>query len=222
MALPIRNVFELAEQLDAIRQIPPARRPLLGFFLFDERHSHEVVLEFARREYEWLDALASANQMCLFFFLPEANLVEYVNADDSIFVGEPGRIARNPSLEVALAFALGPDELPGVIFFTDLDLTTHRTHEGVYWPLSAELFVDDAGGAEARLSEMFGAVQQARAESGDLDSLLVALRKAAEAEGAMKPAGPERLRLPQGLKPVVSRGVLIEVANMAVVQGLGI
>jgi hypothetical protein len=222
MARPIRNVFELAEQLDTIRQIPPSGRPLLGFFLFDQRHSHEVVLEFARREYDWLNALASANRMYLFFFLPEADPVEYVNADDSIFVGERGRIARNPSLEVARAFALGPDELPGVIFFTELDLTTHRTHEGVYWPLSAELFLDDARAAEARLLEMFGAVQEARAETGDLDSLLVALRNVAEAEGAAKPAGREQLGLPHGLKPVAARGVLFEVAKMAVVQGLGI
>jgi hypothetical protein len=69
---------------------------------------------------------------------------------------------------------------------------------------------------------MFGAVQEARAETDDLASLLVALRRVAEAEGAAKPAGRERLRLPDGLKQVVTTGVLMEVANMAVVQGLGI
>ena len=94
MARPVRDSFELANQLDAIRLLPPSRRPLLGFFLFDERHSHEVVLDFARREYGWLNALASANRMYLFFFLPEANLGAYANADDSIFVGERGRIAE--------------------------------------------------------------------------------------------------------------------------------
>jgi len=195
---------------------------LLGFFLFDERHSHEVVLDFARREYGWLNALASANRMYLFFFLPEANLGAYANADDSIFVGERGRIAKNPSLEVARAFGLGPDELPGVILFTELDLTTQRTHEGVYWPLSAELFLDDADGAEARLSEMFGAVQEARAETADPDALLVALRKAAEVEGTATPAPREGPRRHTDLRRVVSHNLLIEVANMAVVQGLGI
>jgi hypothetical protein len=222
MARPIRDAFELAEQLDGIRMLRPADRPLLGFFLFDERHTHDVVLEFARREYDWLNALASTYRMLLFFFLPAANLDEYANAEDSMFLGRGGRIAKNPSLEVARAFGLVPEDLPGVIFFTELDLNEQRRHDGVYWALSADLFKDDGAQAEARLSEMFGAVQEARAASSDLDGLLAALRTAAESKERAQPARRGIWGRRGGLKPVASDSVLIEVANLAAIQGLGI
>jgi hypothetical protein len=85
MAIPIQNAFDLAEQLEQIKMLPASDRPLLGFFLFDQRHSHEVVLEFARREYEWLNDLAIASHMVLFFFLPR---------------GEPQRVRGPLTLDV--------------------------------------------------------------------------------------------------------------------------
>jgi hypothetical protein len=219
MALPINSSYDLAEQLDRLRRLPPSRQPcLLGFFLFDDRRSHGAVLDFARRQYRWLNALAAANRMILFFFLPEADRVEYENADESVFFGDRARTIANPSLEVARAFDLEPDDLPGVIFFTELDLNAQGPHDGVYWPIDAKLFADDAHEAEDKLAELFSAVQQACAVSTDATSRLAALQERV-------PRADERARTPEhssGGTWVLFQKPLIDLANMAAVQSLGI
>jgi hypothetical protein len=219
MALPVNSAYDLAEQLEHLRQRPPSHQPcLLGFFLFDDRQTHEAVLNFARRQYHWLNDLAATNRMILFFFLPEADRVNYENIDESVFFGDRARASANPSLEVARAFALGPDDLPGVIFFTELDLNAPGPHDGVYWPLDAKLFADGGRDAEDELSELFAAVQQACAVATDPPSRLTALKERV-------PRDEERARRLQraaGGTSVSWRAPLLELANMAVVQGLGI
>ena len=223
MAAPIRNRPEFVRALEGIRLRPPAQRPnLLGFFLFDERLSHQVVLEFARREFQWLDRLATANRMILFLFLPEGEAVRYADTNQLIEVAEGTGPIANPSLHVAAQFGLGPSTLPGVVFFTQTDLEEYGAHQGVYSPLPLELFGGDARAAEEAFSRLFGIVQEAHFEAAGPDLLLPILERKLAADRQPEPRVPGAFELRVGeLKPVVFNGLLSEVASLAFATGLG-
>src|SRR5881396_3178410 len=102
MASAVPNPAAFRRALERIRTRPPERRPsILGFFLFDERQSHRVVLDFARRQFDWLDRLAGSTRMVLFFFLPEPAPAAYRDSESQLLIADGERTVENPSLEVA-------------------------------------------------------------------------------------------------------------------------
>jgi hypothetical protein len=222
VARAVRNTRDLARSLRAVSDRPPERRPsLLAFFLFDERRSHQIVQDFARQQFSWLDRLAASNRMILFFFLPEG-APDSETLEEEIFVAYGEQTVANPSLEVARRFELRPDELPGVVFFTELDVTQPGPHEGVFWPLKPELFEGDAREAENAFSHLFSLVQGARAEAGDPTPLLATLRRKIEMEHSAEPSKPVVADTRRGaLKAVTFRGALSEATRFAFAQGLG-
>jgi hypothetical protein len=218
----VRSGPDFARRLARVRERAMHRRPtLLAFFLFDERRSHHIVLEFARGQSSWLNQLAGANQMILFLFLPEAEPAAYAESEDSILVADGDQTVANPSLDVARRFGIGPSELPGIVFFTELDGTQPGPHEGVYCPLSLEVFRGDADQAERAFSYLFGLVQQARAEVADPTLLLETLRRKVEMEHDKEPERPivEDLR---GGRVITFEGALKDVTTVAFATGLGL
>jgi hypothetical protein len=243
MARPVEDEDEFLEELEAIRERPPERRPrLLAFFLFDERQSHRQLLEFARLQFDWLDRLAASHQMILFFFLPEAEPAAYGGSQSEILVAKGERTIANPSLHVARRFGIGPSELPGVVFFTELDTKRPGPHEGVFWPLDTDLFEGDARAAEDEFSHLFKLVQAASMEAGESrprrlarftlrrrpqavtppSLLLTALRRRVQAEQRNEKARPILAAFGSGAVRIVTfPGALIEATTIAFAQGLG-
>ena len=84
--------------------------------VFDERKSHERVQAFINDEYSWLDSLAKTSQIVLFVFQPQPGQGQVESG------GEPADVeleeTENLSLEIAARFGIGPNELPGIIFFS--------------------------------------------------------------------------------------------------------
>jgi hypothetical protein len=223
VARPIQNRPDFLRAVKSVFGRPPEQRPnLLGFFLFDERRSHQVVLEFARREFQWLNGLAAANRMVLFFFLPEGEAVRHAATGQPIEVADGTGTVANPSLYVAEQFGLAPSRLPGVVFFTQLDLEQSGPHEGVYSPLAAELFEGDSRGAEEAFSHLFGVVQEARSKAAEHTPLLEALQRQLESERRPELAGPGGVAIRVAeLTRVVFDAPLSQVANLAFATGLG-
>lgn len=212
----------LPKALEEIKRRPQERQPsVLGFFLFDERQSHRVVQDFARRQFDWLDKLAASTGMVLFFFLPERDPVPDGGAESQILVTEGDRIVENPSLDVASRFGLAPLDLPGVVFFTELDLERAGPHDGVYWPLELELFEQDPRDAEDEFSRLFFVIQRARTEAANPGELLAALRRGFEAEERSERARPILAALRVGaVKLVTFPGTLLEATSIAFGQEL--
>jgi hypothetical protein len=223
VAAPIKNKHDFARTMRAVSIRPPARRPsLLAFFLFDERQSHQVMLEFARRQFDWLDRLAGSSHMILFFFLPDREPAALAGSQEQILVADGEQTVANPSLQVAQRFGLGPSELPGVIFFTELDIERPGPHDGVFWPLTPDLFEGDGREAEDELSHLFGLVHAARATATEPGRLLEALRLQVDAELFDERKRPVLEALRTGAVKLVTFPVaLVEATSVAFAQGLG-
>lgn len=222
MAQSISNRRGIPQALDEIKSRPQERQPsLLAFFLFDERQSHRVVQDFASRQFDWLDRLAHSTRIVLFFFLPGRKSIGNGGSESQILVAEGEQVIENPSLEVAGRFGLAPSELPGVVFFTELDLERAGPHDGVYWPLPVELFEEDQQKAEDEFSRLFSLVQDARKETANPEELLAALRKRIEAEERSQRARPILGALRVGaVKLVTFPGALLEATSIAFGQEL--
>jgi len=220
LAKIVQSAEDFDEQLRVIRERPQHEAPrILAFFLFDERKSHHVAADFAAEQFTWLNSLADSNRMVLFFFLPTSKSLW--ESEEPVFVARSERTIENPSLEVARAFGLGPADLPGVVFFTELDLRQPGPHEGVFWPLAIELFREDAVEAEEAFSGLFALINEAATDAENPSDLLAGLRSRIEAEerreklqpllANMRDAGIQLLRFP---------GKLIEAVAVAFGEGL--
>jgi hypothetical protein len=157
----VRNPKALRRQLRWIRTTPKSSRPkLLAFFLFDDRQSQQVVAEYTVREFQWLDGLARSAHMVLFFFGKQS--AENKNDDPQVLLLEGREKAENPSLDVASRFGITADQLPGIVFFQDLDLDSVAPHHGVYWPIDVHLFREDPEEVEQQLSMLFSLAERVR------------------------------------------------------------
>jgi hypothetical protein len=227
MARAVQNLSDFAEELSFVRRGPPQSRPrMLAFLLFDERASHRAVMQFAYFQFHWLDSLAASNQMVLFFFLPESVSGEYLRAGPEgspVVLAPRSATVKNPSLVVADCFGLAPTDLPGLVFFADLDVAAGGHHDGVYWPLPIELF--DEGGVEAEneLAVVFELVQAARLAAdkaagvpAHAEAILEKLDAEIEREHRADQARPIFSALRAGaLRLVTSPEVVTEVARVA-------
>jgi hypothetical protein len=239
MAPPKKNYREVRDTLGQIKRRPASRRPdLLAFLLFDERESHRIVQEFTNDQATWLDAMASAEEMVLFFFLPRPPRIPDDTEPTRAVVTEAGSEVKNPSLEVAARFGLTAKDLPGVVFFTDLDLDEPGPHVGVFCRLSVDLFKDRRN-AEDKLASLFNLVhtagaQTARAliedsepgfqpsEAVRTEKLLGVLRVLIETERAKERAAPFLAALRTGVISLIKfPGRLAEVTAIAFGQELG-
>jgi hypothetical protein len=97
--------------------------------------------------------------------------------DAPVFLVQGGQQIENPSLEVARLFGITPNRLPGVVLFTELSDNAKQTSDGVYLPLRAELFANDAKTVEEILADLFSIIQECRPESDSPKALLANLDK---------------------------------------------
>jgi len=226
LAHTVLNLGEFAKALARLRERPPSRRPrMLAFFLFDERQSHQTVMRFAQREFPWLDSLAASNQMVLFFFLPsDPRLPDGDSTFESPVLITPARGGvKNPSLFVAQQFGLSPSDLPGVVFFTELDVYAAGPHQGVFWPLPIQLFDDDAAEAEDAIAALFELVQSARGAAdaalgfpAEPQAILDALRAEVRREQYIDRGRPILAAVREGaFRLVTSPTALIEALKLA-------
>jgi hypothetical protein len=225
MAATVRCLPQVRRKLREIPRRPVASRPdLLAFLLFDERQSHQVVQEFAREEFGWLDSLAVAERMILFFFLPgHPQIPDQPDASQpaQVLVAEGGEQVRNPSLEVAGRFGLKARDLPGIVFFTELDLDRPGPQAGVFCPLRVALFKDRAN-AEDKLAHLFDLVHAAKRDAKTPEQLLASIRSRVQFERRKDMAAPLVAALRSGVISLVTfPGRLAEVAALAFGQEAG-
>ena len=217
MARAVRNPEALRRQLRSIELTPDRSKPkLLAFFLFDDRQSHQVVAEYTVREFQWLNSLARSAHMVLFFFGKQSTGNK--NDEPNVLLLEGKEKAENPSLDVAGRFGIGADQLPGIVFFQDLDLDSAAPHHGVYWPIDIRFFRKDPEQVERQLSLLFRVVEQV-GWSDDPDSILEAFRQRAK---SLHPAFKRRSifrRASAVLALVTYTGTMIDVVNTAFTRG---
>jgi hypothetical protein len=218
MAEPIHNREQLAERYQAAVRRPPKTRPeMFGLLVFDERRSHEVVQDFARGQFRWLDSLARRAKMVL--FLPVHPGIEQRAArevGDDVMLVNTHESFENPSLEVAARFDIRVGELPGLLFFSHLDLEGREANAGVYWPLSLELFEGPAEKAEREFSELFDFVHDAQRGQREPADLLHNLKSGFESLERKRKRQPIFAAIREGLLRVVRfPGALVESMGIA-------
>lgn len=221
MAEPVHNRHQLRERYEAAVQRPPETRPeMFGLLLFDERRSHEVVQDFASGQFLWLNSLARRARMLL--FLPAHPGVEQWagwEARDDVMLVNTHEDFENPSLDVAARFGIGVGELPGLLFFSHLDLEGREANTGVYWQLPLELFEGPAENAEREFSELFDFVHTAQSEASEPDELLDRLEASFERLERRRKRQPVFAAVRDGLLKVVRfPGALIESMGIAYAQ----
>lgn len=154
VARPVQSRNALTGALTEYSARPPEHRPkLYGFLLFDERESHRPVAAFAEDQLAWLDALAASANIVLFLFLRPEPAQAASGGDSQLVAVESAEAIENPSLRVAGALDVRPHELPGIVFFTRLNVD-HGPNEGVYWPIPVELFEGNRRRAENDFAQL--------------------------------------------------------------------
>src|SRR5262245_45797944 len=121
---------------------------LFAYLLFDERDSHRVVSEFARRASNWFENLADASDKYVF-----------------LLIHQNDRPTENPSLLVSRDLGVRPDEMPGFVFFSD-----YGSQKPVYFQIDALVFSDQAK-AEALVSGLFSIAQKAQANHSNREEI---------------------------------------------------
>ena len=81
---------------------------------------------------------------------------------------------KNPSLQVANEFNIGPDELSGIVFFT-LSGDQTEVSEGVYFPLKTELFSGYWARVEEVFRDLFSIIQESKQATNSPQELLKTL-----------------------------------------------
>jgi hypothetical protein len=195
---------------------PAAARPrLYGFLLFDERESQRPVAAFAEDEFAWLDQLAGSARIVLFLFLRPKPAQAASGGESQILAVQSGDTVENPSLRVATAFHVRPADLPGVLFFTRLDLA-HGPNEGLFWPLPIQLFETDRRRAENEFAQLFSLVQEVVLEDRSPEAILDALCARLRAARRERFSAPIFAALRDGVVKVVKfPGALIEAMGQA-------
>jgi hypothetical protein len=217
VAFPINDKDSLRVQMREVLARPAQTRPImLGFLIFDERKSHEPIKSFIIDEYSWLDSLARMSQIVLFFFQAGPR----PGQDDQTKLATAVETkSTNPSLEIAAKFGIGPDELPGIVFFHDLDLDSVQSAHGLYWQLPIDSFREDRIIPEKEFARLFAMVRKAQASSSDaasmMEELKTGLRRARTSE-------PFMVAVRGGLMKLVTYpGKLIEAFLVAFGEGMG-
>ena len=188
----------------------------MAMLLFDDRRSHAVVAKFAADQRPWLDDLARHSGLRLFVFLPpEVDVKE--SADGEVVAVSGPDVVQNPSLEVAARFDIGANQLPGIVFFGDVDFHAFTGSRGVYWPLGLDLFSEEGRAAEAAFAELFATVRAARlrAEDETVD-IVVSLQEALSDFRRSEAARPLGASMGKGVLRIVSYpGKLLEAMLVA-------
>jgi hypothetical protein len=194
---------------------PEEHRPkLYGFLLFDERESHRPVEAFARDQFAWLDQLAASARIILFVFVHPEPASAASDVDSQLVAVEGAEAIENPSLRVAAALNIRPRELPGIVFFTKLDLD-RGPNEGLYWPISLELF-EDRPRAETEVAQIFSLVQEAVPSAASPEQALAGLRTLLQEAHRQRVRGPILAAIRDGLVRVVKfPGALIDAMGQA-------
>jgi hypothetical protein len=221
MAAPVKSQRDLARRIAAVRMRPEAARPrLLAFFLFDERSSQRKIRSFVNKEFSWLDSLARSSNIILFFF--SETEPGHTNGKNDVVIVEGNPRSANPSLDVAAKFGISPDQLPGIVFFRDLNFESEESPQGIYWRIPLESFREDQDILEREIARLFSLVQNARHNSADTTSMFDELKKALE--------GMRRLDTNEAFMALIGRslirvvtypGKLIEAFIIAFGEGAG-
>jgi hypothetical protein len=216
VARPIPNRDALTGALRAYSERSPERRPkLYGFLLFDERESHRPVAAFAHDQFKWLDQLAASARIVLFLFLRPESAQAASGEESQLVAVESAKVVENPSLRVAAALGVRPHELPGIVFFTQLDID-RGPNEGLFWPISLEMFEGDRRQAENEFAQLFSLVQDVVPSGASPDEVLVDLRTALQEARRQRSRAPVFAALRDGLVRVVKfPGALIEAMGEA-------
>jgi hypothetical protein len=220
MAQAVHNPEQLRQRYEAAINRPPEDRPTaFGLLLFDERRSHQVVHDFAAGQFRWLDALARRARMILFLPVDPGTAQWAESGGDEVVLVNTHEDFQNPSLEVAGRFAIDASDLPGLLFFSNLELTDAGANTGVYWPLSLDLFEDSAQKAEEEFSELFDFVQAAHRASTEPEDLLAELERKFQALDRQRQRRPIYSAIKFGLLRIVRfPGALVESMGIAYAQ----
>jgi hypothetical protein len=216
VARPVQSRNALTGALTEYSARPPEHRPkLYGFLLFDERESHRPVAAFAEDQLAWLDALAASANIVLFLFLRPEPAQAASGGDSQLVAVESAEAIENPSLRVAGALDVRPHELPGIVFFTRLNVD-HGPNEGVYWPIPVELFEGNRRRAENDFAQLFSLVQEVLPGVARPDRVLVELEAALREARRARSRAPLLAALRDGLVRIVRfPGALIEAMGEA-------
>jgi hypothetical protein len=74
-------------------------------------------------------------------------------------------------LRLAPNLDFGPNQLPGIVFFQDLNFESQESAQGVYWRLPLESFEGDRNILEREVAHLFAMVQTARRNAHDASSM---------------------------------------------------
>lgn len=105
MGVPIADYDAFVEHYSRSRD----NVDLFAFLLYSTRSSHKVVASFAGARKGFLDELAVNQQMYLYFFV--------LNRFNAL---------RNPAATVTATFGVPLSQLPGILIFDNLDMTTKK------------------------------------------------------------------------------------------------
>jgi hypothetical protein len=218
MAVIILNARGLLQRVDEFDARPPANRPkLYALLLFDERESQRPVAQFAADQFEWLDQLAGSARIVLFMFIrpDQAQAPNAPERDSHIVAVASGQTVQNPSLRVATAFDVRPRQLPGILFFTRLEID-HGPNEGLLWPIPLRLFEGDRRLAENEFAQLVSFIQEAVPAAGSPEVALAELNVRLEAARRERFLAPVFGALRNGLIQVVKfPGALVEAMGEA-------
>jgi hypothetical protein len=192
----------------------------MSFFLFDERSSHREIRSFVSKEFSWLDSLARSSNILLFFF--SETEPGHTNDKDDVIIVEGSPESKNPSLDIAAKFGISPDQLPGIVFFRDLNLESKESPQGIYWRIPPESFREDRDILEQEIAHLFSLVQDARRNSIDTMSMFDELKMAIERMQRLDTSEAFMALIGRGLIRVVTYpGKLMEAFIIAFGEGAG-
>lgn len=173
MGVPVFNLNDFEAKFAQVKD----KRKLFGFFLYDNRPTHQVIERFTSERKDWLDELAGFGKIYFFFPLRKARSKGF----------------ENPSLEVAKLFDIRSSKLPGIVLFTLLPSSDAHTNKAVYFELDDEIFNDKPGRIEKTFNELFEILNKCQKKDKSPDELLEDVRNEVE-----------RLQKSEKIQPFVS------------------
>jgi hypothetical protein len=168
-------VRQYEDVIHAIKSVP-REGGLFCFFAFDDRQSHQAVLDFLTDSRHWVDSLSSnAGIRTLFFGSKWSEIVDPPgwmfreapgSKEESRFLGTLEKITKyiNPTLELAKHFGIPPRSLPGLIIFDALpdSVPVHS----LYVPLNLDWFLQGTQSSESALAEIYSCIGEAAVGAG--------------------------------------------------------
>jgi uncharacterized protein YciI len=164
-------------------------RKLFAYFLYDNRPSHRKIATFVDRHFEWFDALANSSDV--YFIMPTKTRAGRKTLHEIVAEAESMQDAASYSLEIGSLFGIQPNQLPGIVLFTQMLL--HSENKGVYLPIKAKFFENNEVYIESVLADLFSVVSSCNRRSSSAERILEELRKEIK-----------RIRRSQQVNPLIS------------------